>query len=124
MLENIDTPVATARVTWLAPEEGGRRSGPPAAPVYAANCTFPLGGEAATIPRWPATVEKFSLLLQKVGEQPDSTWLCNIDFFAPGLVASYLVAGAPMLVMEGPKVVGRALITEVFDDVLHDEGPS
>jgi len=114
MIENIDTPAATALVTWLTPEQGGRRSGPPTAPVYAANCSFPLGGEAETVPGWPATAEKFSLLLQKLDVTDTGAWLCKIDFLARDLVAGYLVPASSMLVMEGPKVVGNATIEEVF----------
>lgn len=114
MIDNLDAPAATALVTWLTREQGGRVSGPPTGPVYAANCTFPLGGEAETVPGWPANAEIFSLLLQKVESVDSGAWLCKIDFFARDLVAGYLAPGADMLVMEGPKVVGTATIEDVF----------
>lgn len=60
-------------------------------------------------------------MLQKVDERPDGSWVCNLDFFARELVATYLSPGASMLVMEGPKVMGQATIEAVFDDVLHDD---
>jgi len=122
MIDNIEAPAATATVTWFAPDEGGRSSGPPSGAVYAANCAFPLGGEPETIPGWPATAEKFSLLLQKIEERADRSWLCKVDFFAPDLVAAYLSRGAQMLVMEGPKVVGDATIEEVFLDLDDGDG--
>jgi len=115
MIENIENPVAIALVDWLQPSAGGRTSGPPTAPVYAANCTFPLGGERETVPGWPATAEKFSVFIQKVDDGPDGAWICKIDFIAPDLVAPYLGRGVQMLVMEGPKVVGQATITDVFE---------
>lgn len=115
-MESIGTPVASAYVTWLPTSDGGRVSGPPTAPVYAANCTFPLGGEPVLVPGWPATAEKFSVFIQKVGDGPEKAWLCNLDFIAPELVADYLKVGAQMFVMEGPKIVGAATIVEVFID--------
>jgi hypothetical protein len=114
MIENLDTPAALALVRWLTPEQGGRASGPPTVPVYAANCSFPLGGEAETVPGWPATAEKFSLLLQKIEVAEGGAWLCKIDFLARDLVVDHLVPRSPMLVMEGPKVVGHATIEDVF----------
>lgn len=114
MIENLDAPAATALVTWLTPEQGGRLSGPPTATVYAANCSFPLGGEAEAVPGWPATAEKFSLLLQQVETMTSGAWLCKIDFLARELVADHLIPSAVMLVMEGPKVVGHAAIQEVL----------
>lgn len=123
MIENLENRMASALVTWRTAAEGGRASGPPTAPVYAANCAFPLGGERETVPDWPATAEKFSILIQKVGE-PSDGWLCDLDFFAPDLVMPYLVPGALMLVMEGPKVVGEATIQAVFADPVADRiGP-
>ena len=115
MIENIQNPVARASVTWLPASAGGRSSGPPTAPVYAANCTFPLGGERETVPGWPATAEKFSVFIQRIGDGAGGAWFCNLDFMSPDLVATYLSPGAPMLVMEGPSVVGEATITEVLD---------
>jgi hypothetical protein len=121
MITDIPEPWALATVNWLTAEQGGRSSGPPTAPVYAANCVFPLGEDAALVPGWPAAGEMFSLLLQKRREQPDGTWLCAVDFLVREAVVPYVVRGAPMLVMEGPKVVGRAVIEDVFPEVLDRE---
>lgn len=96
-------------------------SGPPTARVYAANCTFPLGGERELVPGWPATGEMYSLLLQKRTELPNGAWLCYADFLALDLVAEYLRPGAQMIVMEGPKVVGYGRIQEV---IKKDLGPA
>lgn len=117
MMDDIQAPAAIVHLRWLSAAEGGRQSGPPTVPVYAANCTFPLGGEPETVPGWPATAEKFSVLIQKVGEAPDRVWICKIDFFALDLVAGLLRNEAKMLVMEGPKVVGHAKVTDVFVSV-------
>lgn len=116
MIDNIESPAAIARVTWLTAEQGGRRSGPPTAPVYAANCAFPLGGENEVVPGWPGTAEKFSVLLQKQDVIADGSWVCKVDFLARHLVAPHLRTSAEMLVMEGPKVVAHAIITGVAID--------
>lgn len=113
MIDNIETPVAIASVTWLPLSAGGRTSGPPTASVYAANCAFP-GGEHESDSGGPATAEKFSIFIQKVRGEPEGAWICEIDFVAPDLVAPYLRPGAQLLVMEGPKVVGHATIQDVF----------
>ena len=48
VIRSIDAPAADALIRWLPADQGGRQSGPPTAPVYAADCTFPLGGETET----------------------------------------------------------------------------
>jgi hypothetical protein len=120
LITDLSAPMALATVTWFDAARGGRSGGPPTAPVYAANCVFPLGEDAALIPGWPAAGEMFSLLLQKRAQHPDGTWLCAVDFLVRDAVVSYVVRGAPMLVMEGPKVVGRAVIGEVLPEVDQD----
>jgi hypothetical protein len=118
MITEILTPAAWAEVRWLSSAAGGRRSGPPTAPVYAANCAFPLGGEAELVPGWPATAEKYSLLLQKLAERDDGTWSCALDFLARDLVAAAISCGGEILVMEGPKVVARGVVIEIDEQVL------
>ena len=118
MIDNIDAPAAWADVRWFSAAEGGRSSGPPTADVYAANCAFPLGGELELVPGWPATAESYSVLVQKLTERDSRRWRCALDFFAHDLVANFVTVGAQMLIMEGPKVVGEAVITEVDEDVL------
>ena len=113
MIHEISSPVAWADVCWRSATDGGRKSGPPTAAVYAANCAFPLGSEVDLVPGWPSTAEKYSLLLQRLEVQADSSWYCAIDFLARDLVANYLVVGATMLIMEGPRVVGDALVRKV-----------
>lgn len=93
MIENIDVPVATARMRWRTAEEGGRRSGPPTAPVYAATCVFPLGGEEAVQPGWPATADKLSILLQEVERRRDGERLYKVGFLFPRLRGSSFIPG-------------------------------
>lgn len=118
MIDNISSPAAWADVRWRSAADGGRKSGPPTAPVYAANCTFPLGSESDMVPGWPATAEKYSLLLQKLSENADGAWHCALDFLARDLVAGLITPGAEVLVMEGPRVVGDAIVTAIDTHVL------
>jgi len=113
MIEKIEQPLAYALVSWLLPEEGGRSSGPPTAPVYAATCVFPLGGETEVQSDWPASTDQLSVLLQEVEEFPDRVRLYKIDFLVRDLARPFLHPGADMLVMEGPKVVAKAAVLSV-----------
>jgi hypothetical protein len=115
MIESIESPVASAVVRWRSPEVGGRKSGPPSAPVYAANCSFPDALPENSAESGVGSI--YSIFIQKVHDLPDGQWLCNLDFIAKALVAKYLLPGSPMLVMEGPvDVVGDAVVVEVFSD--------
>ena len=117
MIDNIDDPAVTARLRWLTAEEGGRRGGPPTAVVYAATCVFPLGGEEEVQPRWPATAEKYSILLQEIRSGPGVERFYKAGFLAPDLVGRFLHPGAPLLVTEGPKVVASGSIDAVFPQI-------
>lgn len=107
MIEDITEPLAYALVSWV-PAEGGRRSGPPIAPVYVATCVFPLGGEAEVHPGWPGTAEQLSILVQQVEIEPDGRHLCKLDFLARDLARPFLMPDAELLILEGPKVVATA----------------
>jgi hypothetical protein len=113
MIDDIEKPVAHAVVTWASAEMGGRKSGPPTAPVYAATCTFVHGGDAEIQPDWPAQGEHFSILIQRTETLPGGAWICKIDFLVRDLVAPSIHLGALLLIMEGGKVVGTAAITAV-----------
>lgn len=117
MRERIDEPMAEAVVTWRGAAEGGRRSGPPTAPVYAATAVFPQGEDEELRPGRPgrpATAEQVSVLLEKTDrEREDGSPVYLVDFPVRELAAPHLRAGAQMLVMEGPKVVASARVTEV-----------
>jgi hypothetical protein len=87
MRTEIDDPVATVEIRWISAADGGRRSGPPTAPVYVTTCVFPLGGDAEVQPGWPM----------------------NADPAMP-----YIHVGADILVLEGPKPVAHAVVREVL----------
>jgi hypothetical protein len=116
MIEDIVEPAAFAVVRWLSPAQGGRRSGPPAAPVYAATCIFPLGDVHEVHPDWPRGVEQLSILLAEVERLPNDDRVCKVRFLVPDLAQPFLHPGAEILVMEGPKIVGNAVIREVVTD--------
>jgi len=114
MIENIDHPAAIVSLRWLSGVEGGRRSGPPEAPVYAATCIFPLGGETETMPGWPATAPQISILVQRLGTEPALLELAKVAFLVPDLAKPHLSVDAKILVMEGPRPVAHGVIQEVF----------
>ena len=110
----LTNPAATAVVRWVPASAGGRLSGPPTAPVYAATAIFRLGGEAEVTPGWPATADHLSIMVQRVASLPDGADLANIGFLIPDLARPYLHSGAELLVMEGPKVVAHAVVRELL----------
>jgi hypothetical protein len=116
MIDQITEPIAYAVVKWILSEMGGRRSGPPTAPVYAATVVFVMGDDAEVLPGWPARAEKLSILLQEVESLCDGSRRCKVDFLARDLARPFLHPGVELLIMEGPKVVATAEITEVTDE--------
>lgn len=114
IIKHIDKPLAVAVVSWLSPDQGGRRSGPPTAQVYAATCIFPLGNDDEVLPDWPKGAEQFSILLEEIQRLPDNDGVCKIDFLAPDLAQPFVQPGADVLIMEGPKIVANAVIREII----------
>ena len=114
MISNIEDPLALAAVTWVSAEEGGRRSGPPTAPVYSATAVFKLGHDAEVMPGWPATADQISVLLQRVSQPAAPEEVVKVGFLYPELAQSSLRDGAEFLVLEGPKVVAHAVVTELL----------
>jgi hypothetical protein len=115
MIKDIKEPLAHAVVTWVTPEMGGRRSGPPSRPVYAATSVFVRGGDAEVQPGWPTRADQLSILVQMTETLPGGAWLCKIDFLARDLAAPLVRPGAVLLIMEGPKVVATAVVTAVAE---------
>ncbi|BCY09689.1 hypothetical protein L3i22_047770 [Actinoplanes sp. L3-i22] len=97
---------------WLTAAEGGRRSGPPTAPVYAATCVFPLGGEEQVVPGWPGSADQLSILVEQFAGDAHER-LARVDFLVPGLAEPHLRPGRQILILEGPRVVGHAIIRQV-----------
>lgn len=116
MIENIADPVAQAVVTWVTAEMGGRVSGPPAGPVYAATSVVVDGADAEVLPGWPATADQLSILLQEIESLPGGARICMVDFLARDLARPFVRPGATFLIMEGPKVVATAVISDVIGE--------
>ena len=95
--------MAVAEIRWLPGSEGGRTSGPPSAPVYAATATFAGSGAAL-----------LSILVQHIGTQPDGTALANIGFLVPDLARAHLHVGTVLQITEGPAVVAHAVVRELL----------
>jgi hypothetical protein len=115
MIENIDDPSGLASVRWLSPAEGGRRSGPPTAPVYSATAVFKLGDDEEVLPGWPATGDHISILVQRSKALPDGTELATIGFLAPDLARPFVHTGSEFVIMEGPRAVGHGTFREIFE---------
>lgn len=115
-LLEIKRPVATANIRWLTASEGGRTSGPPTAPVYAATAAFCLGGEAETVPGWPASADQLSILVQSLGSREEGAEVSLIGFLFPDLARPHLHPGAEILILEGPKVVAKATIRDLIEE--------
>jgi hypothetical protein len=113
VIEDLKEPLAHAVVTWVSPEMGGRRSGPPSGALYAATSVFVRGGDAEVQPGWPLGADQFSVLVQMTETLPGGAWLCKVDFLARDLAAPLVRPGVVLLIMEGPKVVATAVITAV-----------
>lgn len=118
MTRKLEHPVAMARVRWRSAEEGGRRTGPPPGPFFAATAVFVHGDDDQVIPDWPAGGEHFSMMLDYVGDVADGEAEAKVDFIARELVAGHLRPGARFLVMEGRRPVAEAVISEVFTERL------
>jgi hypothetical protein len=115
VITEIHDPVATVEIRWVSAADGGRRCGPPTAPVYVTTCVFPLGGEAEVQPGWPLDADPMvSILIQRTGRTPDGADLAKIDFLFPDLAVPHIHVGADILVLEGPKPVARAVVREVL----------
>jgi hypothetical protein len=114
MLSGIESPLAIAALAWVSPEKGGRRSGPPTAPVYSATAAFRLGDETEVHPGWPSTADQVSILLQRISQRPADVEDVKVGFLFPEIVTDYVRPGAEFVVLEGPKVVATGVIKEVY----------
>jgi hypothetical protein len=94
MIERISEPMAHADVTWVSPEAGGRRSGPPTASVYAATAIFVMGDDAEVQPGWPSGAQHLSILLQRANEVSAGPDRYKLDFLARELARPLIHPGA------------------------------
>jgi len=101
--------LATAKVHWLSPNQGGRKA-PPSGSVYAATGRFD-----------EPESEFFSVVLSftppkeqaENGSTPRSVDEAEISFLAPELVENKLAPGKKLLITEGPRIVAECEIQSV-----------
>jgi hypothetical protein len=103
-----------AHVCLRRRDDGGKLSGPPSGPVYAATAVAVLGGDADVLPGWPATAPQFSIVLEFDAAPIEGDWsptrVRALVEGAPGSEA--LEPGAELLVMEGPRDVARLVLDQ------------
>lgn len=99
--------VAMARLRWLSPAEGGRRSVPPG-PIFAA--TARVGSDPGVPPVSIAIRYRGDVL--SFGAEFDA----DVAFLALELVKDVLAPGAHLAVMEGPRQVAQGQITQVLSE--------
>ena len=114
-MEKIEIPVAEGVVVWRTHEEGGRKSGPPSAPVYMATTVFVLGGEEEVQPGWPFSGNQLSILLQETERLDEAHRRCLVGFLVPELALPHMHPGAELLVLEGARTVAQLRIETVLD---------
>src|SRR5215213_7628186 len=93
----IKNPMAIVHIRWLSADEGGRKTGPPSAPVYTATAVFRLGGESEVTPGWPATADQMSILVERAGALEGGLESGRIGFLVPDLARPFLRVGAEIL---------------------------
>ena len=106
---------ATALLRWRSPVSGGRRSGPPLGPTYAATVVFALGDDQAAAPSVPPDLaEHLSAVFGFDAPPTHEPATARVRFLTRDRVD--LSVGAPFLVMEGPRPVADGTITSVVED--------
>lgn len=113
-MQPIGRPMAEGRIRFLTSAQGGRKSGPPAGPQYAANIRFgTVDGSTRS--------ELYSIFIQRTGVEPDGTWYCLIDFVARKEIARWLTERSDFTVYEGPeRPVATGVITVIYPSISRD----
>ena len=96
-----------ARVTWLNPEFGGRKSGPPVAGEYRPNALFLAPQQRNSE---PFEVEYGSVRFILATDDHSNV---ELDFWSPQDLSRYIYDGSPFIVMEAYRPVGFA---RMFDE--------
>lgn len=103
-----------AHVFFRHRSDGGKLSGPPTGPTYAATAVAVLGGDAEIMPGWPASAPQFSVVFEFDLPPTEAEWsptrIRPLVEGAPGTEA--LTPGAELLVMEGPRDVARLVLDD------------
>jgi len=103
-------PLARSRLAWLSPEQGGRRSGIPPGPDYAA--TMRLAEPAEPTPDLSVIVRYLDAPPGVAGQEFDA----HLCFLAPEHAAAVLAVGTRIEVCEGPRAVAAGVVTALLGD--------
>jgi len=100
--------LATAKVHWLSPDQGGRSSSP-SGPIYAATGQFTdLGDEYfSVVLRFPPTQN------HSLSETQPSLDEAELGFLAPELLEKRLATGMKLWLYEGHRIVAECEIQSV-----------
>jgi len=101
--------LATAKVHWLSPAQGGRKA-PPSSSVYAATGRFdePESEFFSVVLSFPAPKEQ-----AENGSTPRAVDEAEVSFLAPELVENKLAPGKKLLISEGSRTVAECEIQSV-----------
>jgi hypothetical protein len=101
-----------ARITWLTPEEGGRRH-PPPGPRYSAPARFEGQTPGAEGANW-------SLVVDLVSRPPGSTdWIAEVRYLVDEAPHELLRLGACFEVYEGKKCVARGVLISPVPEMVN-----
>jgi len=108
--------LATAKVHWLPPDQGGRSS-PPSGPIYAATGQFTALGDEyfSVVLRFPS---KKTAQMHSLSEAQQSLDEAELGFLAPELLEKRLAPGMKLWLYEGPRIVAECEIQSVTDSTL------
>ncbi len=107
--------LATAKVYWLAPEQGGRKV-PPSGSIYAATAQFDEqeGEFFSIVLRFPAPKEQTENGATSIVDEVE------VGFIAPELVESKLAPGKRFSITEGARIVAQCQVQSVSSFVGSD----
>lgn len=93
-----------AVIEWISPEEGGRRSGAPSGPDYAAPAKFLAHADDWLLDAWDLLVHKVEFV-----EEPNK-WLADVQFRVDGAPYQWLTPAARFELYEGKRRVATGII--------------
>jgi hypothetical protein len=93
-----------AVIEWISPEEGGRRSGPPVGPDYAAPAKFLAYSDTWSLEAWDLVVHKVECL------GGPNKWLADVLFRVNEAPHVWLIPKAVFELYEGKRCVATGII--------------
>jgi hypothetical protein len=104
-----------ARITWLTPEEGGRRL-PPPGPRYSAPARFEGQAPGPEGANW-------SLVVDLMSHPPGSAdWIAEVRFLFDDAPQELLLRGTRFELYEGRKCVARSVIISPVPEAVSPSG--